>query len=168
MHSNRILSLYVHVHVAGHVCSHATHTMYLYMYTHTSIDIHVCAHAHSYTWCILFYSCTHSLDNGQTSFPTYMYPLLSFSNTHTHTPHRLSYSNGSMRQPLKHYRMPRMTDSGSKRTPRYVRANSTVSFFLPVFHSHKWVHVHCIYRIAGNFGEVFNLAIWRIRYRSPN
>ena len=24
------------------------------------------------------------------------------------------------------------------------------------------------YRIAGNFGEVFNLAIWRIRYRLPN
>ena len=25
-----------------------------------------------------------------------------------------------------------------------------------------------VYRIAGNFGEVFNLAIWRILYRSPN
>ena len=24
------------------------------------------------------------------------------------------------------------------------------------------------YRIAGNFGEVFNLTIWRIRYRSPD
>jgi hypothetical protein len=25
-----------------------------------------------------------------------------------------------------------------------------------------------IYRMAGNFGEVFNLAIWRIQYRLPN
>ena len=24
------------------------------------------------------------------------------------------------------------------------------------------------YHIVGNFGEVFNLAIWRIRYRLPN
>ena len=26
----------------------------------------------------------------------------------------------------------------------------------------------CIYRIAGNFGEVFNLANWRFHGRSPN
>ena len=28
--------------------------------------------------------------------------------------------------------------------------------------------VYLTYCIAGNFGEVFNLAIWQIWYRSPN
>ena len=30
------------------------------------------------------------------------------------------------------------------------------------------LHNIIIYHIVGNFDEVFNLAIWQIRYRSPN
>ena len=30
------------------------------------------------------------------------------------------------------------------------------------------VCINVYYHIAGNFGEVFNLAIWQIRKRSPN
>ena len=41
--------------------------------------------------------------------------------TYTHTfTYRLSYSSGSTRPPWRRRRMPRTTDSGSKRTPRYV------------------------------------------------
>ena len=33
----------------------------------------------------------------------------------------------------------------------------------------KFVHISCgYYRTAGNFGEVFNLANWRVCGKSPN
>ena len=35
-------------------------------------------------------------------------------------------------------------------------------------HLHVHTHVQKIYRIAGNFGEVFNLANWRVCGKLPN